>query len=153
HFPLLVGADGEALSKRLGSLSMLELRSEGYEPMAILSHLTKIGTSDPVEARASISALAADFAFEKIGRGPARFDQEELKRVNASLLHQTDYAAVQERLKAIDADQGEAFWNAVRANITLFPEVRAWAQVVTGPIEPVIPDANFASAAAEVLPH
>jgi len=153
HFPLLVGADGETLSKRLGSLSMLELKSEGYEPMAILSHLTKIGTSDPVEARVSIPALAAEFSFDKIGRAPARFDPEELKRVNASLLHQTEYAAVKARLQAVDADEGEAFWNAIRANISLFPEVRAWAQVVNGPIEPVIPDASFASAAAEVLPR
>ena len=54
HFPLLVGADGEALSKRLGSLSVMDLRAQGYEPMAVLSHLAKIGTSDPVEARTSL---------------------------------------------------------------------------------------------------
>src|SRR5262249_3134961 len=119
HFPLLVGADGETLSKRLGSLSMLELRQQEYEPMAILSHLTKIGTSDPVEARTSIAELAAEFAFEKIGRAPVRFDPEELTRVNAALLHQTEYSAVKARLAALGADHGEAFWNAIRANITL----------------------------------
>jgi glutamyl-tRNA synthetase len=59
HFPLLVGADGGALSKRLGSLGVGELAAEGYEPVAVLSHLAKIGTSDPVEARLSIDQLAA----------------------------------------------------------------------------------------------
>src|SRR5262249_25096660 len=134
HFPLLVGAEGEALSKRLGSLSVSELRGEGFEPTAIMSHLAKLGTSDPVEARASIDQLAAECDFGKIGRAPARFDPEELKRVNAAVLHGTDYAAVKPRLADLGADLGEAFWNAVRANISLLPEVRAWAHVVNGPI-------------------
>lgn len=153
HFPLLVGADGGALSKRIGSLGVGELAAEGYEPMSVLSHLAKIGTSDPVEARASIDELAEEFAFEKIGRAPARFDPEELKRVNAALLHQMDYAAVKARLSALEADKGEGFWTAVRANISLLPEVRVWAHIVDGPIEPFVPDASFASAAAEVLPQ
>lgn len=152
HFPLLVGADGGALSKRLGSLSISELQSEGYEPMAVLSHLAKIGTSDPVEARTSLKQLADEFAFEKIGRAPARFDPEELKRVNASVLHQLDYGDVKERLGKLEADKGEAFWNAIRANVQLLPEARQWAHIVEGPIEPFISDPAFAAAALEVLP-
>ncbi len=152
HFPLLVGADGAALSKRIGSLGVGELGDEGYEPMALLSHLAKIGTSDPVEARLTIAALADEFAFEKIGRAPARFDPEELKRVNASVVHQLDYAAVKDRLAKLGADKGEAFWLAVRANLTLLPEVKDYAQIVDGPITPVIADAGFAAAAAELLP-
>jgi glutamyl-tRNA synthetase len=152
HFPLLVGADGGALSKRIGSLGVGELADEGYEPMSVLSHLAKIGTSDPVEARESIEHLAEEFAFEKIGRAPARFDPEELKRVNAQLLHQKSYDAVRARLTKLEADKGEAFWNAVRANISLLPEVRVWAHIVDGPIEPFVPDSAFAASAAEVLP-
>jgi glutamyl-tRNA synthetase len=152
HFPLLVGADGGALSKRLGSLGVGELAAEGYEPMAVLSHLAKIGTSDPVEARLSIEALAAEFSFEKIGRAPARFDPEELKRVNAAVLHQLAYDDVRDRLDKLEADRGEAFWNAVRANIQLLPEVRQWAHIVDGPIEPFVPDTAFAAAAAAALP-
>ena len=152
HFPLLVGADGAALSKRIGSLGVGELGDEGYEPMALLSHLAKIGTSDPVEARLTIEALADEFAFEKIGRAPARFDPEELKRVNAAVVHQLDYAAVKDRLAKLGADKGEAFWLAVRANLTLLPDVKDYVQIVDGPITPVIADAGFASAAAELLP-
>jgi glutamyl-tRNA synthetase len=152
HFPLLVGADGSALSKRLGSLSVQDLREEGYEPVAVLSHLAKIGTSDPVEARASIAALAAEFEFAKIGRAPARFDPEELKRVNAAVLHALDFASVQARLAALGADKGEAFWNAVRANLVLLPDVKDYVRIVDGPITPVIADGAFAAAAAELLP-
>jgi glutamyl-tRNA synthetase len=152
HFPLLVGADGAALSKRIGSLGVGELGVEGYEPMALLSHLAKIGTSDPVEARLTLDALAEEFAFEKIGRAPARFDPEELKRVNAAVVHQLEYAAVKDRLVKLDADKGEAFWLAVRANLTLLPDVKEYAQIVDGPITPVIADASFAATAAELLP-
>jgi len=153
HFPLLVGADGGALSKRIGSLGVGELADEGYEPVAVLSHLAKIGTSDPVEARMTIAQLAEEFEFAKIGRAPARFDPDELKRVNAAVLHQLDYAAVQPRLAALEADKGEVFWNAVRANISLLPEVRQWAHIVEGPIEPFLSDKAFAAAALEVLPQ
>jgi glutamyl-tRNA synthetase len=129
-----------------------ELAAEGFEPIAVLSHLAKIGTSDPVEARASIDQLVSEFAFEKIGRAPARFDPDELKRVNAAVLHQLEYAAVKDRLAALDADKGEAFWTAVRANLSLLPEVKELARIVDGPVTPVIGDPAFASAAAELLP-
>jgi len=152
HFPLLVGADGGALSKRIGSLGVGELADEGYEPMAVLSHLAKIGTSDPVEARGSIEQLAEEFSFDKIGRAPARFDPEELRRVNATVLHGLEYGAVKKRLDALEADKGEAFWNAIRANIALLPEARQWAHIVEGPIEPFVADAAFGETAAELLP-
>jgi glutamyl-tRNA synthetase len=152
HFPLLVGADGSALSKRIGSLGVGELAADGYEPMAVLSHLAKIGTSDPVEARLTLKQLSDEFDFAKIGRAPARFDPEELKRVNAAVLHQTDYATAKPKLAQYDADKGEAFWTAVRANLSLWPDVKEYAAIVDGPIQPVIPDAAFASAAAKVLP-
>jgi glutamyl-tRNA synthetase len=152
HFPLLVGADGSALSKRLGSLSADTLREEGFEPIAILSHLAKLGTSDPVEARQDFATLAAEFSYAKVGRAPARFDPEELKRVNAAVLHAMAYEAVKPRLAALGADLGETFWNTVRANLVLLPDVAHWVSVVRGPLAPVISDAAFAGAAASVLP-
>lgn len=152
HFPLLVGADGEALSKRLGSLSADTLRAEGFEPIAILSHLAKLGTSDPVAARPDFATLAAEFDFAKVGRAPARFDPEELKRVNAAVLHAMPYEIAQPKLAALGADLGEDFWNAVRANLVLMPDVAAYVAIVQGPLTPVIADAAFAQAALSVLP-
>jgi glutamyl-tRNA synthetase len=152
HFPLLAGADGAKLSKRTGSLSVEELREAGFEPIAVLSHLAKIGTSDPVEARESLDQLAAEFSWEKIGRAPARFDPEEVKRVNAQALHGLSYAVAQPRLAALGADLGEAFWLAVRANLTLLPDVQEWVKVVTGPIAPKIENADFAAAAQALVP-
>ena len=152
HHPLMIGADGEGLSKRLGSLSIESLREEGYEPIAIVSHLAKIGTSDPVQARPSLDVLAQELAWDKISRAPARYDVEELKRVNAEVLHQMDYAAAKPRLAALGVDHGEAFWLAVRGNLGIFADVKTWAGVVAGEIAPVVENGDFLKEAAAVLP-
>jgi glutamyl-tRNA synthetase len=152
HMPLLVGADGQALSKRLGSLSIAEMRDQGYEPIAIVSHLGRIGTSDPLEVGESIEALGAGFAFSKMGRSPARYDTADLDRLNAQALHAMPYDAARPRLAALDADLGEDFWNVVRANLQKFGDVIEMARLVKGPVTPVIEDAAFADTAARLLP-
>lgn len=153
HMPLLVDANGDALSKRLGSLSIAQLRDEGVEPIAITSHLGRIGTSDPLEVAPSIEALGEGFAFSKMGRSPARYDEADLMRLNAQALHALDYAEAKARLEALGCDLGAEFWEAVRPNLTRFGDVADLARIVQGPITPVIEDAAFAQAALEVLPE
>src|SRR6202000_43917 len=98
HFPLLVGVGGVALSKRIGSLSLREIREMGIEPLALASYLAKTGTSDAIELRPSLGVLAEGFFFCKIGRAPAHFDPAELDGLNAKLLHTMSYEAVADRL-------------------------------------------------------
>ena len=152
HFPLLVGAEGEALSKRLGSMSIESLRHESVEPMAILSLLAKLGTSDPVEAFENIDQLVDGFAFAKIGRAPARFNPDDVYRLDTQLLHRAEYDAVKPRLEGFDADLGQEFWNVVRANLNKLEDVKIWAEVINGPINPVIEHAEFTSKAADLVP-
>jgi glutamyl-tRNA synthetase len=153
HMPLLVGADGEALSKRLGSLSIEQLRDGGFEPIAVLSHLGKIGTSDALEIAPDLGALAGSFDFGKMGRAPARYDSADLERLNAAALHVMPYAEAQPRLAERDADLGETFWLAIRANLTLFDGVANWARVVNGPVEPLRDEPDFLGEAARLLPE
>ncbi|NWE53803.1 glutamate--tRNA ligase [Brevundimonas sp. P7753] len=153
HMPLLVGADGAALSKRLGSLSISDMRDQGYEPIAITSHLGKIGTSDNLEIAASVEALGQSFAFSKMGRSPARYDTADLDRLNAQALHAMTYAEAQPRLAGLGVDLGEVFWDTVRGNLNKFADVADMARIVTGPVTPVIEDPAFAAAALEVLPE
>ncbi|HKY18522.1 MAG TPA: glutamate--tRNA ligase [Rhizomicrobium sp.] len=152
HFPLLVGASGEALSKRLGSLSLEQLRGEGMEPLAVASYLAKIGTSDPVEPRLSLGELAAEFDFAKIGRAPAHFVPEELAALNARLLHITPYSAVARQVPPIAGVSGEVFWDAIKPNLTKLSDVGEMARLVSGPVVPVIEDAGLAAKAADLLP-
>jgi glutamyl-tRNA synthetase len=151
HHNLLVGAQGEALSKRLGSLSIQGLREEGFEPLAVMTHASLIGTSEALRPQESLEALAHLFDFSKISRAPARFDPEELKGLNAKLLHTMPYDAVAERLRARGID-GEAFWLAVRANLEVFADVDQWWTVVRGPVTPVVEDAALLDKALANLP-
>jgi glutamyl-tRNA synthetase len=147
HFPLLVGAGGEALSKRLGSLSLESLREEGIEPQAVTSYLAKLGTSDPVEPRLTLGELVEEFDFARIGRAPAHFVPEELTALNAKLLHITPYSAVAARVP-----EGEAFWDAVRPNLAKLGDVAEMARLISGPVAPKIEHADLAAKAASLLP-
>lgn len=138
HHNLLVGADGQALSKRLGSLSIQSFREEGLEPLAVLSHSATIGTSNPVALHENLNELAALFDFGKLSRAPARFDVDELRALNAKLLHEMDYGDVASRLEAEGISGESAFWEAVRGNLHVFADAKDWWQVVEGPIAPHI---------------
>lgn len=152
HHSLLIGADGQALSKRLGALSIQSFRDAGIEPMAVLSHAALVGTSDAIEPHDNPAELADLFAFSKISTAPARFDIEELKSLNAKLLHRLDYARVAERLAEMGIGGGEAFWTAVRGNLVTLADAKLWWSVVSGEIAPVIEDRAFTEQAMALLP-
>ncbi len=149
HAALLVGAEGK-LSKRLGSLGMAELREQGIEPEALVAMLARLGTSDPIDPALDADALAAGFDLSHFGRAPARFDEAELKRVNAAVLHHLPYARVARQLPH---GMSEAAWQAIRPNLTTLAEAAEWWQVITGPITAPAVDAEtrtFLHEAAEI---
>ena len=150
HEALLVGTEGK-LSKRLGSLGMQALREAGIEPEALVALLARLGTSDPVDPTLNADALAATFTLTHFGRAPARFDEAELHRVNAALVHRLPYARVAHLLPE---GMGEAAWEAIQPNLEHISEAADWWQVVTGPVAvPALEaeDRDYLAQAAEVL--
>ncbi len=154
HHNLLTDAEGQGLSKRIGSLSIAELREAGYEPMAVAIAATLTGTSLPLEPYADLGAIADKLELSAISHGPARFDPAELDSLNARILHQTDFSALAERLAAYGIDS-EELWLALRGNIARLPQIGEWAAVVSGEITPVIADEDrdFLVASRELLPE
>jgi len=152
HHSLLVGGDGQALSKRLGALSVESFRDMGLEPMAVASHAALVGTSDAIAPRAQLSELVETFDLGKLSRSPGRFDVAELKALNAKLLHHLPYDAIADRLKAMGVPGGVDFWEAVRGNLEVFADVQRWWGVVAGPVAPIVEDPALASRAADLLP-
>ena len=131
HEALLVGKEGK-LSKRLGSLGCDAFREQGIEPEAIIALLARLGTSQPIEPIADRAALTAGFDLGTFGRAPAKFDEADLERLNAAIVHQLPYEAVQARLpEGMDA----AGWHAVQPNLAHVHEAAEWWRLVTGPIE------------------
>lgn len=146
HLPLLTGKEGK-LSKRLGSLGVRELRAEGVEAMAISSFLAKLGTSEAVEPFFDLETLAASLDFAKIGRSQPKFDVEELKIFNTKFVHAAPYDYVKER-----AGVDEAFWRAVKGNLTIVDDINAWKEICHQKVKPVVEDKDLIAAAAELLP-
>lgn len=150
HEALLVGTEGK-LSKRLGSLSVDALRESGIEAAALVALLARLGTSQPVEPMADRQVLVESFDLAHFGRAPARFDEGELERLNAAILHHTEFAEVRDRLPAGMTGAG---WHAVRPNIAHLGEAAEWWRLVTGPIDPPelsAEDRAYLSEAAEAL--
>lgn len=152
HHSLLTAADGKALSKRLGSLSLDHMRALGLEPMSVVSHAALIGTSDAIEPHTSMDDLAKLFDVGKISTAPGRFSEDELKALNAKLLHSLAYDAVADRLAELGIKDAEAFWSAVHGNLETFSDVKLWWAVVDGDVTPQVEDAQFLKTAAEHLP-
>lgn len=152
HHNLLIGAEGQALSKRDRSLAIEGLREEGIEARAVASYSAMIGTSDSVTPHASLDELVPGFDFAKLSRAPARFDPAELRLLNAKLLHMLPFGAVSARLAAMGVRGGEAFWEAVRGNLAVLTEAKIWWEVVSAKIQPVIEDAKLCREAAALLP-
>jgi glutamyl-tRNA synthetase len=134
HEALLVGSEGK-LSKRLGSLDCDALREEGIEPEAVVALLARLGTSQPVEPIADRQVLVDSFDLAHFGRAPARFDQEELARLNSAILHQLPFERVAPHLPD---GMGQAAWEAIRPNLSTIAEAADWWSVVKGPVQ--LPD-------------
>jgi glutamyl-tRNA synthetase len=152
HLPLLTDATGAGLSKRLGSLSLRDLRAQGIEPLAIDALLAGLGSSHAIEVRTSLDELVAEFDMAAFGRATPKFDPAELERLNAALLHALPFDAVAERLSAMGIEGGEDFWLAVRGNLKKLADAGEWWQVCHGPVAPVIEDEELVKAAAALLP-
>ena len=156
HHSLLTGPAGEALSKRLGALSIRDLRDRGVEPMALLSLMARIGSSQPVELRDSPEDLLEGFDLTHFGAAPTKFDENDLFPLTAHILQQKSFDEVKDRVLAtgVPADKAEQFWTVVRDNITVLDDMDAWWTLFAEGAEPDIAeeDKDFIAEAMTLLP-
>ncbi|WP_417248374.1 glutamate--tRNA ligase [Celeribacter sp.] len=157
HHSLLTGPQGEALSKRLGTLALRDLREAGIEPMALLSLMARLGSSQPVELRTSMEELIEGFDLATFGAAPTKFDPEDLKPLSAQVNHARPFAEVKDEVLAlgVPADQAEAFWNVVRENITVKADMAEWWTLFRDGATPLVDDEDreFIAQAFDLLPQ
>lgn len=157
HHSLLTGPQGEALSKRLGTLALKDLRENGVEPMALLSHMARIGSSQPVELRESVEELAEGFDLSHFGSAPTKFDVDDLYPLTARYLHHQPLSAVAGQIAEIGVpdDLAETFWNVARANITTRHDIAGWWHLFRDGATPLVADEDrdFVAQAFEMLPE
>ena len=157
HHSLLTGPQGESLSKRLGVLSLRDLRAQGVEPMALLSLMARLGSSDPVELRDDMGALIDGFDIARFGTAPTKFDEADLGPLSARLLHGAPLSEVAEDIAAAGVPEALAvpFWAAVHENVDTRADIATWWALCRDGAEPVIDaeDAEFIAEALTLLPE
>lgn len=156
HHSLLTGPQGEALSKRLGTLSLRDLRASGIEAKAILSLMARLGSSKPVELVTTMDELIAGFEIGSFGAAPTKFDAEDLKPLTRAYVQQLPLASVADRLTTlgVPADLQAQFWAVASQNINILADLEGWWTLMRDGAEPLIAeeDAEFIATAKTLLP-
>lgn len=157
HHSLLTGPQGEALSKRLGTLALRDLREQGVEPAALLSLMARLGSSDPVELRMEMSELIDGFDISHFGSAPTKFDLNDLFPLTARYLSQLSLSDVQARITdaGVPADKAAQFWDVTRENIATLKDLEPWWVMMRDGAEPQIDDEDkeFVAEALALLPE
>ncbi len=138
HISLIVGQDGAPLSKRHGSKSVRELRTEGYLPLGVVNYLARLGHHYENEAFMSMQQLAQQFSLQHLGKAPAHFQPEQLLHwQREAIVHADDQQLWQwmcgverDGLRVeqfVPADMHIGFVRAVRDNLTMPEDALDWA--------------------------
>ena len=90
HVPMILGADGERLSKRHGAVSVMQYRDEGFLPEALVNYLARLGWSHGDDEMFSREQLVEWFDLEHVSQSPARFDPGKLAWLNQQYLKAAD---------------------------------------------------------------
>lgn len=156
HHSLLTGAKGEELSKRLGTLSLKDLRSQGVEAMALLSLMARLGSSRPVELFTSIDDLAEGFDVGTFGAAPTKFDAEDLFPLTRAYVQGLSFDQVRARVAelGVPADKAEKFWEVAKGNITVLADLEGWWHLFRDGATPLVADEDrdFVATALSMLP-
>ena len=94
HVPMILGPDGERLSKRHGAVSVMQYEQDGYLPKALVNYLARLGWSHGNQELFPVEQFVEWFDLEHISRSAAQFNPEKLLWMNAQYLK----AASNERL-------------------------------------------------------
>jgi len=156
HHSLLTGPQGEALSKRLGTLSLRDLRAKGIAPEALLSLMARLGSSQPVELRLSLDEIAEGFDLSQFGAAPTKFDPEDLVPLTRARNQALPFAAVADRIAALGVppELAERFWAVASQNITTLDDLDGWWHLCRDGAEPAVDedDREFVAQAMALLP-
>ncbi|KAA9010072.1 glutamate--tRNA ligase [Histidinibacterium aquaticum] len=146
HHSLLTGPHGEALSKRLGTLSLRDLRARGIAPAAILSLMARLGSSQPVELRETTEAVVEGFDLSSFGSAPTKFDSEDLVPLTHRWLVGRPYEEVKDDVLALGVPEhlGPVFWDVVRENIDTLSDMAGWWRLFYEGASPEVPEEDRA---------
>lgn len=89
HLPMILGSDGQRLSKRHGAVSVLQFRDDGYLPDALLNYLVRLGWSHGDQEVFSRAEMIDLFALDGVNKAAATFDMDKLGWLNQHYLKES----------------------------------------------------------------
>ena len=90
HLPMILGADGQKLSKRHGAVGVMQYRDDGFLPHALLNYLVRLGWSHGDKEIFSREEMIELFDVADVNKSAARFDLEKLSWLNQQYLKTDD---------------------------------------------------------------
>ena len=90
HLPMILGADGQKLSKRHGAVSVMQYRDDGFLPHALLNYLVRLGWSHGDQEIFSREQMVELFDVADVNHSAARFDLEKLSWLNQQYIKNDD---------------------------------------------------------------
>ena len=124
HVPMILGSDGERLSKRHGAVSVMQYAEDGFLPEALINYLARLGWSHGDEEIFSVQQLVEWFDLRHISKSAAQFNPEKLRWLNQHYIKQADNARLAELVRKHLAERGVQASDAppLEAVIALYKE-------------------------------
>ena len=164
HVPMILGADGEKLSKRHGAVSVMDYPAQGYLPEAMINYLARLGWSHGDDEIFSVEQFCEWFDLDHLSKSPAQFNPEKLAWLNNHYIKLADNSRLADLVRPVMEKEGAQFDGAPdlasvigllkeRANTTLEiaaaamlfyrqpqPDAALVAQHITDAIKPALAD-------------
>ena len=152
HHALLTASSGDKLSKRDNVISIESFREKNIDPLAILSLLATIGTSNSIELKSNISQIIEEFRIKTISTSPGKIEIDLLNALNKKIVQKYEFSEIKDRLFKVDKRINEKFWNTVKGNLETVENIQSWTDIVfnSDSIEPN--DKEFIKTALKVMP-
>ena len=152
HHALLTASSGDKLSKRDNVISIESFREKNIDPLAILSLLATIGTSNSIELKSNISQIIEEFRIKTISTSPGKIEIDLLNALNKKIVQKYEFSEIKDRLFKVDKRINEKFWNTVKGNLETVENIQSWTDIVfnSDSIEPN--DKEFIKIALKVMP-
>jgi glutamyl-tRNA synthetase len=130
HHALLTASSGDKLSKRDNVISIESFREKNIDPLAILSLLATIGTSNSIELKSSISQIIEEFRIKTISTSPGKIEIDLLNALNKKIVQKYQFDEIRDRLAKVDKRIDEKFWNTVKGNLETVEDIQNWTDIV-----------------------
>ncbi len=109
HLPMILGTDGEKLSKRHGAVSVMDYPAQGYLPEAMLNYLARLGWSHGDDEIFSMAQFCSWFDLDHLTKSPAQFNPEKLGWVNNHYIKQVEHARLVSLVLPVMQREGAQF--------------------------------------------